>query len=833
MGETRINDLERKSKLQLGNLMIVEDEFDTKKCTIQDFLHFVTDDDSSDDKMYSADAVDSIIRNLQISLSSELGTDIEELRTTLNNILRTTSKTPLPIGTVMFDLQSNKAEEYADWFGGVWSCIGNIDTYIGGTYNSSTGLYSGGKLVNLYMYKKTEGVDYPDSHCTHELLDARGPYNSLSERLAAERLISDKKYLKCPLITLDTAEAPVIKGPGIGVNLLFKNLSTQNFIVQCESANLFDMDGCDSDDSGITIEDTGISFFMSASGKITFRVKINNTPLNAGTYYMFCNEDFQNGAESFTFDILYTDGTTDTVSPLMNKTIIEFDAKKQFNYIRFNMIGQFAATPVNDPSSYMLKLTGLMISKYKNLMGYLKYFKRVETHTAQEAVEDVNYGYITEGDVIFSSDREFTISYYDTSYTISPNENLPESIATTKCTGTNDYCGLIENEGTYIYLNDLTNANENVAKLAKDKTVIRNGFECSKVTLLDYVDGQKPTFVKTLPGVMSMALTKYITLQMYIDCTLYSKLFASDAISICISSDDAAATPVNYYIYNIGNTQFVQGWNNIKIKLSDFTRVGNPDLGAIRQIRLIVTTSNVSAGYSLWFSAIILDQTIKPTILLAFDGTYDTAFDYQFPLVYSNDIPATVFLNDRVTWTRDYMNMICSLAYTYGWDIGDYGCNPDKEILIEDDNPREQYLALKAAKDYLTDNYIGSPISYSAAFGNLRPITVPILKGLGFKIAKARSSSLCSFFSKNEFTLPMCLISNLFTSDEIINKIDTAVETGQCIVVYTNNVTEYGDESTASKTSFENVLNHIIKLKQEGKVQCLTFRDFYTKCVDE
>lgn len=838
MGEYRISELEKKVNIKPTDLMVVEDNDDTKNCTVLDFLRSITSGDmSGSNGLYSAEEIDSIIRNLQITLSGTLGADIESIRNSLNNILKTTSKTPLPVGAVMFDLQSDRESEFSDWFGGTWECIANVDTYVGGTYNESNGSYSGGKLVNLYIYKKTEGPDYPDSHCTNELLAARGEYASLADRLDAERAISDKKYVQYPVITTKSNEVAVIgRGAGITVSLLFPSMSTQTFNVYRQSANIFNQDNCNSDDAGITIESTGISFYMKTSGKTTFRVKVNASALSAGTYYMYCSADFKNGAEDLTFDVVYTDGTISTVSPMLNKGVIEFDASKPFNYLQFDMIGQFAATPVNDPSQYMLKLDCFMISKYSNLSGYLKYFKKQDSHQAEGTVQDVVYTYTTEGDVVYSSDKDFTASYSDTNYVIDEGSQIATGGGTsgsTKNEAGHDYCGLIENEGTYIYLNDIANANEKAAKLAKDRTVVRNGVECSKVTLLDYSDGEKPTFVKTLASITSMADVKYITLQMYIDRTLYDNLFASDALSIIISSDNAAMSPVNYYSYNIGNSQFVQGWNNIKIKLSDFIKTGNPDINEIRQIRLAITSNNLTAGYDLWFSAIILDQEIKPTILLAFDGTYDTAFDYQFPLVYSNNIPATLFLNDRVTWNREYMNKICSLAYCYGWDIGDYGCNPDKELLIEDDNPRDQYLALKSAKDYLVDNYIGNPVSYSAAFGNLRPITVPILKNLGFKIAKSQSTSLCSFFSKHEFTLPMCLISNLTSSDDIISKINLAVETGQCIVVYTNNVTEYGDEAAASKTSFENVLNHIIKLKQDGKAQCLTFKDFYDKCVGE
>lgn len=835
MGEIRIAELEEKIGINDSDLIVIEDDIDTKKSSVLDLKRNLSGDydDPSRNKFYSSEMIDSILRNIQVQMNATTDYQIDDIRAQLNNILTTTSKTPLPVGSVQFDLEQNKEETYTEWFGGTWECIGNVDTYVGGTYDESTGAYLNGKLVYLYIYKKIEGIDYPDSILTNELIAARGEYGSLGERLAAERAISDTKYMQYPLVEADTNSLAVIsKGTNVEVSLLFKNKATKTFTINKHSANVFNKAICNTDDSGITIETTGVSFYMKTSGKTSFRIRIDQTPLAAGIYYIYYNPEFLNGATAFTFDVMYTDGTYDTISPRMNLNIIEFQARKQFNYIRFNLSGSFETTPVDDPTQYMLKLSGFMIAAYPNLGVYSDYINEDIQHTAQEQSGDVKYSYICKQDMVFSSEEDFTGSYVDTSYNTSSLIDMIKEVDDNIKQAT-DHCGLMEDYGTYIYLDDISNKDELVAKLTRDKNMVRNSNICPKVTIKDYSADSKPTFIKALSAITTFESVSYITLQLYIDRTLFSNFYANDGISIIISSDKSTVDPVNYYTYNIGKSSFVQGWNNIKIKMSDFSKVGTPDIKSIRQIRLTITTNNFTAGHDLWFSSIILDQKMKPTVLFAFDGTYDTAFQYQYPLMYSNGIPATVFMNDRNTWNKDYMNNICNLIYTYGWDIGDYGCNPDKELLIEDDNPREQYLALKSAKEYLTENYLEDPISYSASFGNLRPITVPILKSLGFKIAKAESDSMCSFFSEHEFTLPMCLLSNITTSDIVINKINEAVNTGQCIVIYTNNVTEYGDEIAASKTSFEKVLNHIIDLVQNDKIQCLTFRDFYNKCVNE
>ena len=175
------------------------------------------------------------------------------------------------------------------------------------------------------------------------------------------------------------------------------------------------------------------------------------------------------------------------------------------------------------------------------------------------------------------------------------------------------------------------------------------------------------------------------------------------------------------------------------------------------------------------------------------------------------------------------METIVNLRAKYGWDLGQYGCNPNKELLTNDNNAREQYLSLKTAKEWLKDNLIYNPISYSAPYGNLRPITVPLLKDLGYKIAKTDSTGYCNFFDpKYDFAIPMTLMSNETTAEEIIEKIQYAIDNNCCICIYTNNVTNYGDEISAKKTLFESVMKFIFENKDA--ITLMTFSEFYEKC---
>src|SRR5699024_5915317 len=116
--------------------------------------------------------------------------------------------------------------------------------------------------------------------------------------------------------------------------------------------------------------------------------------------------------------------------------------------------------------------------------------------------------------------------------------------------------------------------------------------------------------------------------------------------------------------------------------------------------------------------------------------------------------------------------------------IGTDGCHPNKEILVEDDNYRNQYIALRSSWNWLRENMVNSPISYSAPYGNLRPITVPILRDLGYKISKVETGGYCGFFAEKDMAIPSHLISNLVEIDSITDMIDHAIESNQAVCLY-------------------------------------------------
>lgn len=393
-------------------------------------------------------------------------------------------------------------------------------------------------------------------------------------------------------------------------------------------------------------------------------------------------------------------------------------------------------------------------------------------------------------------------------------------------------CNLITDPGVVQFFNEAQiTSNPESCTIDEDGSNIslRNGVY-SKHLVIDKDAAVNPAFKQTLDKTTEVIET--VSLIFYADKTTFNNFTDKDGIRVHLSSDNPAIRITNYFTYTIKKSEMVQGWNCIKRKITDFTEVGSPNANDIKSVTIEIGRNDTLNGLDFYFNSIVFNQKMKPTLLLSFDGFYDESMTYLYPYLISRNIPFTLFLNNRSTLTNEVLDSLIKLRISPSCDIGVYGCNPNKEQLTEDDNYRNQYVALRNSREWMQNNILDKPISYSAPYGNLRPITVPILRDLGYKIAKTSADSYCSQFTKKDFAIPMFLMSNLTTLDEVKAKIDYAIDTDQTISLYTNDITEYGDETSSTKLMFESIVDYILEKVNSGKLQCLTFDDFYNKCVE-
>lgn len=655
-----------------------------------------------------------------------------------------------------------------------------------------------------------------------ELVAARGEYDTLSERLIEDQLSLEKKYIQFPKIDYSGMQIDLSELENVGVTIIcpsYENDTTLKII----GKNRYSYE--DTGYSQITkVNDHGLKIVYTKTQN-AFNIPIGQN-LPAGEYALYASASFSDNyiKEGTVLKIIYTDDSVSQV-PYKYSSLVKFNTIKTFK--AFQILPNISTIV----DGMWLQLDDIMISNDVYLDRFYECCDATYDIPAHHTVtKDIN---LTRC-ILNRSESTIKVTVTDTSFTGNKiKDELNELKSYT--TQPEDHCGLLENKGTYIYTSKKTISDSpEVCVISEDSSKKRNHKNSIKITMMNYDPENQPKFTITLENILNLTDSKYISFQFYIDKDLSERFSEDDGIKIMLSSDIVKANPSsNYYYFNIGKNSFIQGWNTIKLKISDFLIHGNPKIGNITQINFRIFSSEFTNGKSFWLNSIIIDQRMKPVVLFAFDNLYEDAFDYTFPYMYTRGIPATIFANDKQTHTKEYLNNVAMLHYKYGWEIANYGCNPNKEIMIEDDNPRDQYISVKETRQWIYDNFTSKVISYAAPFGNLRAISEPILKELGFKIAKTTADAYCSLFTKNDFCIPMHLLSNALNcgSDQINKKIDEIVETGQCLCIYTDQVTRYGDDISATKTSFESVISHIQNYVNDGLLEIMTFSEFYNKCV--
>lgn len=758
MSKIKIAELLFKTEIEDDNLMIVEDDIDTKQTTVKEFKRALNGDNisPSDYKFYSSAKVNQLISSMAINMDNMPSkSDFESLKQQVANIV------------------------------------------------GSTG----------------SGKD-------SELVAARGSYSTLAERLDGDMKSLKNKYVAFPTIEntgmivdcteLDKADLTIKAGS-----------YDKDTTVTVVGANAFSLDAITGTSAIEKLPNLNGLKIKFTKAQNTFNINLGRT-LPAGTYYLYCNFDSSNNfvSEGSSLKVANSDGSVTTITS-------DFKYTEVTKIVATKSITAFKIIPNYNTivDGMTLTMKNIMFSEDGNLERYYPYSYLKETIKANTVYNKTFTGYRC---IVSRSASTLTVTAVDTSY---DGNKIKEELEAIKAVTVNpeDYCGLIEDKGTYIYLNKHTvnNAPDTICTIGSDSTKTRNGQPSVKINIGTYNEDDQPRFTLQLPEVQNLEDCDTLSVQMYIDKDVSERFSEDDGLKIMLSSDNAVANPaINYFFFNIGKNSFVQGWNTIKVKLKDFYKHGTPNWADIKQVNFRVYTSEFTNGKCLWINSIIIDQRMKPTVLFAFDGFYDDVFNYQYPFLYGKNIPATIFANDKQTLTKDFIDKVCMLHYTKGWELANYGCNPNKEIMIEDDNPREQYTAVKDTVQWIYNNFTEDVISYAAPFGNLRAISEPILRELGFKIAKADADAYCSFFSDKDFVIPMHLLSNAegHGATAIKAKIDEIIETGQTLCIYTSDVTKYGDEISATKTSFEDVVNYLDRYVRLGLIQCLTFSDFYKQC---
>lgn len=672
-----------------------------------------------------------------------------------------------------------------------------------------------------------------------EIVTARDGCDTLADRLDRDKESLSSRMMKKYKRTASGNRVYLGEFHGYGDVLVDTMLPGKLVVANCNYFNIENMRGSnnyymDYSEYGFTYTQRFIGEFTKC---LTINIPIGSLP--AGTYYFSANiyneETSNSNGETVQFKIpttitvslRYTDRSVDY------KTIEMKDNNSNLFYFDFTStktLSSIELTMNEDDfvEESTLTFDNVMLSPQKLLNTFVEYGLTYYDVAGKQYVYDVR---LDNCEVYFEGfNANLQIDYYndayDTEYIVDSLQEIQKSFYDGI-----DHCGLASNYGLYNFLTMDNTENKNpensYIEISSNENYVRNGNRSLQLYFTTY---EEPSSIAiTLDEIPNDI--KYITLLMYIDKYL-SYYMEEDAMSVYLVTDNTTVYPPNnYYKKTVSKSSFIQGWNSLKLVFSEFETIGSPNKNDINHVILEFSNNVNTINKSIYINSIIFNQAIKPTLLLGFNGVYDNTFEYTLPMLRSRGLQCSIFMNNSSTLSNSNLDSMIMYRLDY-LDIGQFGCNPDKELLLEDDNYREQYMALKNIRDYLQNNIIYSPISYSAPYGNIRPITAMMLKDLGYHIAKTGEDSYCSFFTKKDLCIPSIEINNDSDVEHIKSKIDYAIETEQVVAISTYDVTEYGDEMNAKKSMFEEIIDYIQDKYDTDQINVMSYKTFYEKCME-
>lgn len=759
----RIAELEAKTAIEDCNLIVVEDNEDTKKSTVADLKKSFNGDGypATDSKFYTTKKAQEFIQDLKREINTRA--DAKELETLV-------------------------------------------------------------KRINSIIASSGDGTK------DIELVDARNGKSTLSARLDYDISIAESKLMEKMKRTIKGKKVNIPYHYGyVDISIVRTRLpetaiSTNKLVIR--SRNLLDYSKIITIENQVSKVNRGFQYVQTTNGATSIEIPLP-VIYPAGKYSLYSVVSF---SSTFTdrvnirLNVTHSDGTIESI-PFNNEESFDFETKKGFNKL----------TIVYNNAN---RVEGASVT-YKNIMLTNSYYIPVKYISYERNTRSLNIGdnifefynndYAYECDI---QNGEVSITYHDND--ISTEWIYNELIALREIIENKlDKCGMITDYGVYQFLDNMyVYSYEDGVKIEdSEEKFDRNGVHSKKITIAEKANRNS---TMRIPLDAPVDIIETCGVFFYMDRPDYS-LFTdtTGGLKIRLCSDDITnSAQTNYYEYIIHKKEMVQGWNFIKKRITEFKSYGSPDPNAIKYIHFEVCRTDEMNRKSVYLNCFVFNQKMKPTVLLCLNGTYDDSITYTYPYLRTRGIRPTIFLNSRRTLTPEAVDGILKYKLVDGWDIGLDGCHPNKEILTQDDNYRNQYMAIRNAHTWLTDLMVNTPISYSAAYGNLRPITANIIKDLGYKIVKTDSNGYCGFFSDKDLCLPMHLISNEIEVDDIIDKIDYAIESNQAVVLYTNDITEYGSEIDSKKVIFESIIDYIQEKIEDGSIECMTFSEFYNKCVN-
>lgn len=297
-----------------------------------------------------------------------------------------------------------------------------------------------------------------------------------------------------------------------------------------------------------------------------------------------------------------------------------------------------------------------------------------------------------------------------------------------------------------------------------------------------------------------------------------------------VYSDTLPATSIN--------GKYSTGWNYVKLTPSLFR--GLPTTADAIYLTITSRDSKTDGEIygTLYLDSIIFDLKQTPVVCLSFDQLHQESFDngaYQYLL--NSGLPFSLYCrgwDDTSLVSAEWLDWAKNAEYKYGAELGVYGSYGDAQWAVNgatDYDSAKVNLAASWSAFFKTFGH--APATYASAQAFTSEFSLRAAKDVGFKIVRGgQLNMLNAYLDKNTMQLPMTSLSYNTNADNIKNKIDTAIQYGYQLNLFTHGAYDTASDSDYLKLAdFKSMIDYLAEQRTLGKLKVLTIDDYVTQAI--
>ena len=280
------------------------------------------------------------------------------------------------------------------------------------------------------------------------------------------------------------------------------------------------------------------------------------------------------------------------------------------------------------------------------------------------------------------------------------------------------------------------------------------------------------------------------------------------------------------------------GWIYLKLPKSVFTSA--PDYISSLYIYAEAGSDVPSnSDYTcVYFDSVIIDQRIKPTVILNFDQWHQDCIDNgAYEYAFANGIPFTTMTKNYDELNLDFVALAKKSNLLYGCENAYYASYGETNSQLVDAGDYVDYVGYvdDMKNDYYNTFKSEKLISFGASQMKVAESAEKALKDGGFGLVRAYSiGHPYGYFDKDTQLISSIGISHSDQPDINVLKswVDNLITYGSMAVYFTHGICDDSDttvdgSSAIRLTTFKDFIDYLVTKRNAGQLQIITMRDLW------